>query len=71
MAMQINLLFSCAHCNPVNVKNDLRLIVQCEGCQTIVWLMEDTSAVSVSVFTYIYIILYIYTGDILYCILKL
>ncbi|KAL2088543.1 hypothetical protein ACEWY4_015442 [Coilia grayii] len=47
---EVNVRISCPNCSPVNVKNDLDLNVYCEGCQTIVWLIEDMSPVS-GVFT--------------------
>ncbi|XP_041917756.1 polycystic kidney disease protein 1-like 2 isoform X1 [Alosa sapidissima] len=42
---EITVIIHCQDCNSINILNDLNLKVDCPGCQTIVWLIEDTSPV--------------------------
>ncbi|XP_060740105.1 polycystin-1-like protein 2 [Tachysurus vachellii] len=41
----LNPVITCSNCNPVNVKANVNLQLQCEGCQQIVWYFEDKSHV--------------------------
>ncbi|XP_058257289.1 polycystin-1-like protein 2 [Hemibagrus wyckioides] len=35
----------CSNCNPVNVNANVKLQLQCEGCQQVVWYFEDTNPI--------------------------
>ncbi|KAK3533669.1 hypothetical protein QTP70_024018, partial [Hemibagrus guttatus] len=45
---ELNPVITCSNCNPVNVNANVKLQLQCEGCQQIVWYFEDTNPIPVN-----------------------
>uniref|UniRef100_A0A4W4GFP4 Polycystic kidney disease 1 like 2a n=1 Tax=Electrophorus electricus TaxID=8005 RepID=A0A4W4GFP4_ELEEL len=41
-----NPVITCSNCNPINISASVNLQLQCEGCQQMVWYLEDTDPVS-------------------------
>ncbi|XP_053369297.1 polycystic kidney disease protein 1-like 2 [Clarias gariepinus] len=41
----LNPVITCSNCNPVNVGANVELQLECEGCQQMVWYIEDTNPV--------------------------